>query len=45
MSENLARIMTTAAEKNPEGIAVKLDDVELNYAVLQEGSARMAGLL
>ncbi len=45
MSENLARIMTTAAEESPEGIAVKLDDTELNYAVLGEGSARMAGLL
>ena len=45
MSENLARIMTEAAEAKPEGIAVKLDDVELNYAVLKEGSARMAGVL
>ena len=45
MSENLARIMTAAAEESPERIAVKLDDIELNYAVLKEGSARMAGLL
>jgi long-chain acyl-CoA synthetase len=45
MSQNLARIMTDAAEKNPDGIAVKLDDVELNYGVLKEGSARMVGLL
>jgi len=45
MSENLARIMTAAAEDSPEGIAVKLDDIELNYFVLGEGSARMAGLL
>jgi long-chain acyl-CoA synthetase len=45
MGENLARIMTEAAEARPDGIAVKLDDVELNYAVLKEGSARMAGVL
>ena len=45
MSENLATIMTSAAEKNPDGIAVKLDDLELNYALLAEGSARMAGVL
>jgi long-chain acyl-CoA synthetase len=45
MSENLAKIMTEAAEAKPDGVAVKLDDVELNYAVLKEGAARMAGLL
>jgi len=45
MSENLARIMLDAAEEKPDGIAVKLDDIELNYAFLKEGSARMAGVL
>jgi long-chain acyl-CoA synthetase len=45
MSENLARIVTDAAEQNPDGIAVKLDDVELSFAALDEGSARMAGVL
>src|ERR687893_2427283 len=37
MSENLATILTETAEK--------LDDVELNYQMLDEGSARVAGLL
>ncbi len=45
MSENLARIMTTAAEENPDGIAVKLDDTELSFGLLEEGSARMAAIL
>ena len=45
MSENLARIMTTAAEENPDGIAVKLDDTEMSFALLEEGSARMAAIL
>src|SRR5918998_1110134 len=45
MSDNLASILTTAAEKVPDKIAVKLDDVEANYAALNEGSARVAGLL
>src|SRR3712207_2240373 len=45
MSENLARILTEAVEKNGEGTAVKLDDVELNYAALQEGAKRVAGIL
>ena len=45
MSENLARILTKAAEQNPDGIAIKLDDVELTYGALGESSARMAALL
>ncbi|MEJ7715573.1 MAG: AMP-binding protein [Thermoleophilaceae bacterium] len=45
MSENLARILTTAAEESPDGIAVKLDDIEVSYAALEEGSARMAAVL
>ncbi len=45
MSDNLARIMTKAAEENPDGIAVKLDDTEVSYAMLEEGSARMAAIL
>ena len=45
MSENLARILTEAAESNPDGIAVKLDDTELSFAALNEGAARMAGVL
>src|SRR5918992_1479202 len=45
MSENLARILTETAERLPEQTAFKLDDVELNYGMLDEGSARVAGLL
>ena len=45
MSENLAEMVTSAAEESPDGIAVKLDDIELNYAALNEGSARMATVL
>jgi long-chain acyl-CoA synthetase len=42
---NLASILTDAAERSPDNIAFKLDDVELSYAALNEGSARMAGVL
>ena len=45
MSENLATILTDTAERSGDQIAFKLDDVELNYAMLDEGSARVAGLL
>src|ERR671923_1569443 len=45
MSENLARILTEAAEQHGDRTAFKLDDVELSYAMLDEGSARVAGLL
>jgi long-chain acyl-CoA synthetase len=45
MSENLARIVTEAAKAGPDGIAIKLDDVEVSYAALDEGAARMAGVL
>ncbi len=45
MSENLAQIVTEAAEASPDAIAIKLDDVEMSYAALNEGSARMAGVL
>src|ERR687898_2480316 len=45
MSENLARILTATAERLPEQTAFKLDDVELSYPMLDEGSARVAALL
>jgi len=45
MSDNLARILTETAERLPEQTAFKLDDVELNYSMLDEASARVAGLL
>src|SRR5262245_49299910 len=45
MSESLARILTDTAEQLPDKAAFKLDDLELSYAMLDEGSARVAGLL
>ena len=45
MSDNLASILAESAEQGGERLAVKLDDVEVNYAVLNEGAKRVAGLL
>jgi long-chain acyl-CoA synthetase len=45
MSENLATILTDTAEKHGDKTAFKLDDTELTYGLLDEGSARIAGLL
>jgi long-chain acyl-CoA synthetase len=45
MSDNLATILTGTAERLPDQTAFKLDDVELSYSMLDEGSARVAGLL
>jgi long-chain acyl-CoA synthetase len=45
MSENLASILTETAEKRGDRTAVKLDDTEVSYEVLNEGSKRIAGLL
>jgi long-chain acyl-CoA synthetase len=45
MSANLATILTETAGRFGDRIAVKLDDLELNYALLDEGSARIAGEL
>ena len=45
MSENLATILIETAKRNGDKTAFKLDDVELNYSMLDEGSARIAGLL
>ena len=45
MSANLATILTDTAEKHGDKTAFKLDDTELSYALLDEGSARIAGLL
>ncbi len=42
---NLAELMTSTAEQHGDRIALKLDDAELNYAMLNEGSARVAGML
>ncbi|HYN90698.1 MAG TPA: AMP-binding protein, partial [Thermoleophilaceae bacterium] len=45
MSENLARILTETAERNGDQTAFKLDDVELSYSMLDDGSTRVAGFL
>ncbi|MBA3358945.1 MAG: AMP-binding protein, partial [Thermoleophilaceae bacterium] len=45
MSDNLAKILVEAAEAKPDGIAVKLDDTEVSFGMLNEGSARLAALL
>jgi long-chain acyl-CoA synthetase len=42
---NLASILTESAERDGDHIALKLDDAEFTYAQLDEGSARVAGLL
>jgi long-chain acyl-CoA synthetase len=42
---NLAELLTRAAEQHGDRIALKLDDQELNYAFLNEGASRIAGLL
>jgi len=45
MGRNLASLLLDTAEKHGDRIAVKLDDLALNYTVIAEGSARIAGLL
>ncbi len=42
---NLASILTSSAERDPSAVALKLDDLELTYAELDEASARLAQLL
>ncbi|HEY5431618.1 MAG TPA: long-chain fatty acid--CoA ligase [Solirubrobacteraceae bacterium] len=42
---NLARILTASAERDPDHVAIKLDDAELSYAELDGASAHLAGLL
>ncbi|MEJ7893418.1 MAG: long-chain fatty acid--CoA ligase [Solirubrobacteraceae bacterium] len=37
--------MTKTAEKHGDRVALKLDDVEVTYDMLDEGSARVAGML
>src|SRR3954451_12109457 len=45
MSANLATILTDTAKRFGDRIAMKLDDMELNYALLDEAAARIAGEL
>ena len=45
MSDNLASFVTDSAERVGDRPALKLDDTEVTYSMLEEGSARVAGLL
>jgi long-chain acyl-CoA synthetase len=45
MGNNLATILTDSAAKHADRPALKLDDAELTYGQLDEGSARLAALL
>lgn len=42
---NLATIVGTSARRNPAGIAIKMDDVEISFGALEVLSAKVAGLL
>ncbi|MEA2198520.1 MAG: long-chain acyl-CoA synthetase, partial [Solirubrobacteraceae bacterium] len=42
---NLASILTDSAARDPDHVAVKLDDVEVNYGLLDAGTQLMAGVL
>ncbi len=42
---NLATLLTDSAKRDGEHVAIKLDDVVLNYAALDGSSAHIAGLL
>ena len=45
MSRNLAGVLADTAAEHPDKVAIKLDDTELTYGMLDEGSARVAALL
>jgi long-chain acyl-CoA synthetase len=45
MTNNLAGLLTDSAARHPERPALKLDDRVLTYEMLDEGAARVAGLL
>src|SRR5690349_589786 len=42
---NLASHLTTSTERDPDHVALKLDDATLSYAQLDDASARIAGVL
>ncbi len=42
---NLATIVTESAERAPDKVAVKLDDIELSYRFLEGATTHIAGLL
>jgi long-chain acyl-CoA synthetase len=42
---NLATVLTDSAQRDSDHTALKLDDMEVSYGLLDEGSARVAALL
>jgi long-chain acyl-CoA synthetase len=42
---NLAQILSDSAVRDPEALALKLDDFEVNYGVLEQASKRIVGML
>lgn len=42
---NLAQNLTASAERRPDGVAVRLDDLTMTYAALDGATAHLAGLL
>src|SRR4051795_4532869 len=42
---NLATLLTVSAARHSDRIALKLDDIALPYAVVEEATVRVAGLL
>jgi hypothetical protein len=42
MSANLANVLTDTAERLPDAIAYKLDDFDVSFKAVDEGSARVA---
>lgn len=45
MNPNLATLLSESAEKFPEQIAIRLDDIAVPYAAMEQVSQRVAGLL
>ena len=45
MNENLAHNLTASAQRYPDSAALRIDDVVITYAELDEATARVAGLL
>jgi long-chain acyl-CoA synthetase len=42
---NLAQILTDSVTRDPEQVAVKLDDFALNYGLLEQAAMRVTGML
>src|SRR6201995_4602041 len=42
---NLASALTDSAQRDPDHVALRLDDMDVSYGLLDEGSARLAAVL